>query len=399
MQTIKRGRRETRIQILRHFLNGLDAERRVYKLQDNAAMALQDLFPPIDVNVDDDVDIVLDEDLCKGSIKDEIEAYIHVALDKWNKLDPAAASAELGPSVRTRRMRETVSELYSDNTVTMNTPHIEAMREIVFQTPRYEDLFHARTAGTTPCHALLEGQGDKKRKQAALTFTRRSSEQEAPISPGTSVYQLELHHAQAAIVQKMQVLGSQPLSVVSDALYCATNDVFAQEQCHSNYFFIGGRFFRDERRPGMDDYTAPIRAWLGADPERRRKYRAQLEEPVGRTDQVTLDELKLELNEPYVYGHQGNCEHRIVCTAIRLHHPQEDPGNRHAYPLRMVWVDRSRRQKCCVCNLFSAKRICVDDELASTNPTYFCERCFFQAHYAKDGHLVKDNFKVFPFIH
>ncbi|KAK3590277.1 hypothetical protein CHS0354_016430, partial [Potamilus streckersoni] len=69
-------------------------------------------------------------------------------------------------------------------------------------------------------------------------------------------------------------------------------------------------------------------------------------------ESIFLD-LKLRLGQPYVYVHQGDCEHLIIFSDIRLF-SSEDPQDTREYPY-LAYRIRSRRNVCKVCMTRTAK--------------------------------------------
>lgn len=82
---------------------------------------------------------------------------------------------------------------------------------------------------------------------------------------------------------------------------------------------------------------------------------------------------------------------------MRLFHP-EDVGDRAAYPI-LTFQLKSRVQKCCVCKIYRATKVTVDDKWAPENPCYFCDNCYFLLHYSEDGSLLYKEFSVYDYHH
>jgi len=51
------------------------------------------------------------------------------------------------------------------------------------------------------------------------------------------------------------VLGSQPLTVLRDAIYCLYDTIMDGPEVKSGYFMIENVFYNDMRHPGAIDYS------------------------------------------------------------------------------------------------------------------------------------------------
>lgn len=108
-------------------------------------------------------------------------------------------------------------------------------------------------------------------------------------------------------------------------------------------------------------------------------------------------DLKFQLGAAYLYCHQGDCKHTIVIRDMRLIHP-EDVLSRAAYPI-VTFQQKTRAQKCCVCKIYRATKVTLDDKWAKENPCYFCDNCYFLLHYSKDSSLLYSDFSVYDYHH
>ncbi|GLJ17897.1 hypothetical protein SUGI_0313330 [Cryptomeria japonica] len=223
-------------------------------------------------------------------------------------------------------------------------------------------------------------------------------------------------------IQEFLVLGSQPLTVLRDKLYCLTDQLMQKAGQHvpSGYFLIENVFYNDFRDPMASDYSRPIINWFnnqrGEALEKwkaiiaagfKKKQRVLLQEslpsdqlPFFRTTNMSTTcfaDLQFQLGVRYLYCHQGDCKHGIVIRDMRLIHP-EDVQNKYAYPL-LTFQPRVRHRKCTICDIYRAKKITYDDKWAPENPSFFCENCYYLLHYNQDGTLMYDDFSVFDYHH
>lgn len=223
-------------------------------------------------------------------------------------------------------------------------------------------------------------------------------------------------------IQEFLVLGRQPLTVLKDKLYCLTDQLMqkAEQQVPSGYFMIENVFYNDLRDRMAVDYSTPIIDWVNYNKDEalekwkvivaagfKKKQRALLQGSLP-SDQLPFfkaanmastcfADLRFRLGVRYLYCHQGDCKHSIVIRDMRLIHP-EDNQNKAAYPL-LTFQPRVRHRKCSICDIYRAKKVTYDDKWAPTNPSFFCENCYYLLHYSQSGTLMYDDFRVYDYYH
>lgn len=223
-------------------------------------------------------------------------------------------------------------------------------------------------------------------------------------------------------IQEFLVLGRQPLTVLKDKLYCLTDQLMqkAEQQVPSGYFMIENVFYNDLRDRMAIDYSRPIIDWVNSNKDEalekwkvivaagfKKKQRALLQGslpsdrlPFFRAANMAstcFDDLHFRLGVQYLYCHQGDCKHSIVIRDMRLIHP-EDVQNKASYPL-LTFQPRVRHRKCSICDIYRAKKVTYDDKWAPTNPSFFCENCYYLLHYSQSGTLMYDDFRVYDYYH
>ncbi|KAK3286041.1 hypothetical protein CYMTET_6386 [Cymbomonas tetramitiformis] len=270
-----------------------------------------------------------------------------------------------------------------------------------------------------------------------------SSHEPGEISPADVIITVALYDpVREDLSQRFLVLGSQSLCELRDSIYCLA-DIIQQEHAptsaSSAYFYIGGTFFNDFRKPENLDYSAsimaPTQAWQdhnhvleGGPDEASRlalahqklqnpKSRSQAppvaegEPPLGwrrvlpfgycplqarRMEETRLQEMKVQAGDAGVYCHQGMCEHRMVVEDVRRVHP-EDARARCEYPL-LVYQKALARRKCSVCELHPAQHVTRKDKLAPLSPCFFCDSCYRGLHFDAAGNQLY-SFEVAPYYH
>ena len=201
----------------------------------------------------------------------------------------------------------------------------------------------------------------------------------AVVQPGESM---------KAKAQEFLVLGSQPLHVLKDSIYCLSNHTLGGAQRKSGFFLIENTFYSDMRHPQNVDYASYL---LDSDPLASSRFMQQ------KMEETRFQDLVLSVGTPYLYVHQGDCQHTIVVTEIRQVQSY-DCRFQSAYPLQ-VFQCKIRRKKCRICDIFASRYVTYNDKLAPDNPCFFCDNCYVDFHYGTDGVILYDDFEVFPYYH
>ncbi|KAG0375585.1 small nuclear RNA activating complex, polypeptide 3 [Mortierella sp. AD032] len=144
-----------------------------------------------------------------------------------------------------------------------------------------------------------------------------------------------------------------------------------------------------------EDYSQVILDWVADSPERRRQQGFSNLEKKYMHD-TKIQDLAIRLNQPYLFVHQGDCEHILMFRDLRLFSQRHDDLNRLSYPLQ-VFKDKPTSHMCRMCRINKAYYVTVDDRLAGETPCYFCEQCYDRFHYDVDGNILYDDFRVFRY--
>ncbi|NXD73626.1 SNPC3 protein, partial [Eolophus roseicapillus] len=112
-------------------------------------------------------------------------------------------------------------------------------------------------------------------------------------------------------------------------------------------------------------------------------------------EEYTFNDLSLKIGFPYLFCHQGDCEHIIIITDIRLIH-YDDCLDRSLYPLliKKHWLCT---RKCFVCKMYTARWVTNNDSLAPEDPCFFCDVCFQMLHYDLEGNKLGE-FLAYPYV-
>ncbi|XP_019875130.2 snRNA-activating protein complex subunit 3 [Aethina tumida] len=203
--------------------------------------------------------------------------------------------------------------------------------------------------------------------------------------------------------QEFQALGSSLLIDVIEKIHCVTNDglfleventdidltalINAKKYYPSQYIFIDGVFYCDSRAPNAYEYPKEIAKWA-ADKGIGKLTMVPIEN-------VKIDALKPRLGYPYVYLHQGDCEHLIVFADARLIHAG-DALCREVYP-NVTRFRRVANVMCLICTHVFAKWIVYGCDRLPQEKAFLCTECCNSYCYL-DGKKI-GKFKLYPYFH
>lgn len=109
-----------------------------------------------------------------------------------------------------------------------------------------------------------------------------------------------------------------------------------------------------------------------------------------------LADLQVNLGQPYLFLHQGDCEHLLVFTDIRMYNPMTDSTFIKDYP-KFIATNKRLQIKCGLCNLNTAKLLTHGDQRLPHEPFFFCEPCFQTFCYDDEGNKV-DTFRAYSYL-
>jgi hypothetical protein len=107
-----------------------------------------------------------------------------------------------------------------------------------------------------------------------------------------------------------------------------------------------------------------------------------------RMDETRFLDLAIQIGRPYTYVHEGDCEHEIIFTQVRMTNENDPPSG--AYPY-LVYLRPMPRTKCTICGQNFANYVTLDDHKAPESPCYFCRLCFVSLHCDENGKVMDEN--------
>lgn len=155
----------------------------------------------------------------------------------------------------------------------------------------------------------------------------------------------------------------------------------AREIFPSGMFFIEDTFYIDKRTLKAQDYSASIIEWL-------RKKGVTNEFHVKSMARTKFLDLSIRLGMPYVYIHQGNCEHVFQFNDIRLM-TADDSQEISTYPMKLT-VSFNKFTQCNVCHTRSVTWQLVNSVVSPCDPAMYCDLCFKMMHYDANGAKICD---------
>lgn len=194
--------------------------------------------------------------------------------------------------------------------------------------------------------------------------------------------------------QEYDVLASQPLHDLKDALYFVGDWTYDGPRTRSACMFIDGAFYSDMRQPSAVDYGKELIEWI------EKAGHPKLKDGPLRTMATRFCDLeRIPYGEKCCYIRQGDIEHLMYFTGARLLNKTMDCPLREAYPC-LIWMRRYQKKRCVVCKKLLASWVVLDSSRCPFNPAHFCRICF--KHFSQDerGEYIPPlDYKVFPYLH
>ncbi|KAK4521343.1 uncharacterized protein ATC70_011958 [Mucor velutinosus] len=194
--------------------------------------------------------------------------------------------------------------------------------------------------------------------------------------------------------QEIEMLGSQTLSNLRDAVYCQSD--FTLNRNHKNQnpnekivnttktklspsvIYMDHAFYIDTRNKNdipADYYDNWIDAWLTKKQVNQDVYRYETKS----MEKAKLENMTLELHKPFAFIHQDTCEHMMMIDDVRIISSHEF-GSKSDFP-RTTRNLRYDRFKCSMCAVYPATKITHEDIVSGFSPCYFCDICFESFHH------------------
>ncbi|KAM6942451.1 snRNA-activating protein complex subunit 3 [Lycodopsis pacificus] len=196
--------------------------------------------------------------------------------------------------------------------------------------------------------------------------------------------------------------GSHSLAELRDAICCVSDlqvcgefsntpdmapEFISKDLYKSAFFFFEGVFYTDMRYPECQDISMTVIEWA-----KSHNFPPYSQ---ARMEDTRFAGLKVKVGFPYLYCHQGDCEHLVIITDVRLTHAN-DCLDKKLYPL-LTHKHRVTTQRCAVCHVYIGRWLTTNDQFAASDPCLFCDKCFRMLHYDAQGNKIGD-FMAYPYV-
>ncbi|KFO30456.1 snRNA-activating protein complex subunit 3 [Fukomys damarensis] len=199
--------------------------------------------------------------------------------------------------------------------------------------------FLAQPACSAPTEELYVSRGEALKVPPSYVGEESHAMGKKPENPADMVEEGELilsvnilypiifhKHKEHKPYQTVLVLGSQKLTELRDAICCVSDlqiggefsstpdqapEHVSKDLYKSAFFYFEGTFYNDKRYPECRDLSRTIVEWSEAHDRGYGKFQT------ARMEDFTFNDLNIKLGFPYLYCHQGDCEHVVVITDIR----------------------------------------------------------------------------------
>jgi hypothetical protein len=110
----------------------------------------------------------------------------------------------------------------------------------------------------------------------------------------------------------------------------------------------------------------------------------------------------MRVGKPYVFVHQGDCEHRLTVSAVQLAHPLAHPHNAALYPM-LLRATKSKLANCDACAKLVARYRCDEPEpgtlagLGAPTPLRLCHKCLQALLFDQAGKPVAPSVRALPY--
>ncbi|XP_065169642.1 snRNA-activating protein complex subunit 3 isoform X2 [Atheta coriaria] len=213
--------------------------------------------------------------------------------------------------------------------------------------------------------------------------------------------QVEMKHCRCGVkyTHEYAILPNQGLTELRDVFKCVHDFGVSVELQHpdekitlntkddypSGFIFIENCFYNDLRHPNAIEYSKEIIEWA--------KMKNLTNFKTANMSDVKLKDLKIKLGYPYVYQHQGNCEHLVVFTDMRLLRADEQlQSTKYPYVLSCNNINRIF---CMMCTVSVAQFTITECDRLLTKYNCLCKKCVLAYNY-RDGKKI-GTFKLYPF--
>lgn len=172
--------------------------------------------------------------------------------------------------------------------------------------------------------------------------------------------------------------------------------IFRSELFKSGFFLIGDTFYNDMRDRNNIDLSEELSEWASkkiqvVDKDNRNAYISRGIGPFKRQrmEDHTFKDIKFRLGCPYLYLHQGDCEHLFTISDVR--YVVDSPALRNIkfpYITATSFGGKEENLRCYMCKKRPPHWYTRNNDRLPTDPFFFCESCFYSFNYTKDKEKI-----------
>lgn len=172
--------------------------------------------------------------------------------------------------------------------------------------------------------------------------------------------------------------------------------VFRCELFKSGFFLIEDTFYNDMRDPNNTDLSAAIANWasedvtvVGDDGRNMKVSRGIGPFKRERMELSKFEDVSFRLGCPYLYSHQGNCEHLFTISDIR-YVPNDLQFRKTRFPF-VTATAIGRKEDCLRCYMCRNRPphwYTRNNSRLPVDPFFFCENCFYSFNYDRDKRKI-----------
>ncbi|CAD6196103.1 unnamed protein product [Caenorhabditis auriculariae] len=202
------------------------------------------------------------------------------------------------------------------------------------------------------------------------------------------------------VTDRIELCGSNTLLDLKESFSCPvdyafmedfsekvpTVEDFSKNKFPSSFFFIHDTFYLDMESPNSEDISLPIREWMSS----RGVFGPT---KIALMRDTRMDQIIARLGQPYVYMHQGICEHIVCFNDIVL----RDVFYKNCELPRRLVERNFRRIACGCCKCDSAKWTVMNHHLLPSPNMFLCEQCYQEFCFEAESGKKTSEFVAVPY--
>lgn len=172
--------------------------------------------------------------------------------------------------------------------------------------------------------------------------------------------------------------------------------VFRGELFKSGFFLIDDTFYSDMRDPNNSDLSNAIIEWsknefATIDDDGNN---VKVGSGIGpfyqqRMELFKFEDLKIQLGRPYLYLHQGNCEHLFTITDLKyVTNDLNLQKTQFPFVTAMSFGSKADNLKCYICKSRPPHWYTRGNKRLPVDPYFFCENCFHSFNYDSEQRKI-----------